>query len=145
MPTPFTKRCIGRFHVVSPAVDVKEMYQEAWCTCRAVVLLVKRIVFWRCRCRRGSCLSSLTTQGRRSLEWTISCKSLYFVHRSLELVPLVAFECRLRGSNFCELITILSIMFRMLANKYSTWRLGWAYVTRQQGHMAGCESFAIRS
>ena len=90
----------------SHAVDVKEMYLSAWCTCRAVVLLIKPIVFWRCRCRRGSCLSSLIILGRRRHGLTISCKSLYFVHRSLELVPLVAFECRLRGSNFWELITI---------------------------------------
>ena len=66
---------------------------------------IKPIVFWRC-CRRGSCLSSLITQGRRKLEWSISCKSLYFVHPSLELVPLVAFQCRLRRSNVCEVITI---------------------------------------
>ena len=28
---------------------------KAWCTCRAVVLLIERIIFWRCpcRCRRG--------------------------------------------------------------------------------------------
>ena len=32
----------------------KEMYKikKAWCTCRAVVLLIKPIVFWRSRCRR---------------------------------------------------------------------------------------------
>ena len=41
----------------SRAVDVKEMYEKAWCTCRAVVLIIKPIVFWSGRCR--SCLSSL--------------------------------------------------------------------------------------
>ena len=62
----------------SHAVDVKEMYLSAWCTCRAVVLLIKPIVFWRC-CRCRSCLSSLKTQSRRRLGWTISRTSLYFV------------------------------------------------------------------
>jgi len=28
------------------------MYKKAWCTCRAVVLLIKPISFWRSRCRR---------------------------------------------------------------------------------------------
>ena len=44
----------------SRAVTVKEMYWKAWCSCTAVVLLIKSIVFWSCRCgRRRSCLSSL--------------------------------------------------------------------------------------
>ena len=33
----------------SQTVDVKEMYWKAWYTCRAVVLLIKPTVFWRCR------------------------------------------------------------------------------------------------
>ena len=33
---------------------------KAWCTCRAVVLIIKSIVFWSChRCHRHSCLSSI--------------------------------------------------------------------------------------
>ena len=44
----------------SGAVDVKEMYWQAWCTCRAVVLLIKPIiVFWPWCCRRRSCLRFL--------------------------------------------------------------------------------------
>ena len=31
-----------------------------WCTCKAVVLLIKTIVFWRCRFRLRRCLTSLS-------------------------------------------------------------------------------------
>ena len=48
--------CRGR------AVDVKEMYQKAWYTCKAVVLVIKPIVFlcccWRCL---HSCLRSVSS------------------------------------------------------------------------------------
>ena len=45
------------------AVDVKEMYKKAWCTCRAVVLIIKTIAFLSCCRRRGrSFLSSLLRQ-----------------------------------------------------------------------------------
>ena len=43
----------------SCALDVKEMYWKARCTNRAVVLLIKIIVFWRPGRRRCRCLSSL--------------------------------------------------------------------------------------
>ena len=71
----------------------------------------------------------LTTQGRRRLEWTISCTSLYFVHPSLELVPLVAFECRLRGSNFPELISIWRYYFvyKNTCNKIAR-SYGWLWI-----------------
>ena len=53
--TSSIKLQIRRFHFV--VVHVKEMYWKAWCTCRAVVLNIKTIVFWSCHCRRRrSCL-----------------------------------------------------------------------------------------
>ena len=86
-------------------------------------------------CRKTNCfltlslLSSLITQGRRRLEWTISCKSLYFVHPSLNFVPLVAFECRLRGSNLCELITIwlCYFVYKNTCNKTAK-TYGWLWI-----------------
>ena len=49
----------GKVSRRSRAVDVKEMYLKAWCTCRAVDLLIKPTVFRRCYRRRRSCLRSL--------------------------------------------------------------------------------------
>ena len=48
------------FHAVhcSRVVDVRNMYQKAWCTCRAVVLLIKPIVFSIRHCRCCGCLGS---------------------------------------------------------------------------------------
>ena len=45
------KRHIRRFHVVVVQwMYVKDVYQKAWCTsCKTVVLLIKPVVFWRCR------------------------------------------------------------------------------------------------
>ena len=61
MSTPSIKRHIGRFHVVV-VKNVLEMYLKAWCTCRAVVLVIEPIVYWRCCSRRRrSCLRSLLT------------------------------------------------------------------------------------
>ena len=48
----------GKVSRRSRAVDVKEMYLKAWCTCTAVVLLIKPTVSWRCCRRRSSCLRS---------------------------------------------------------------------------------------
>ena len=50
MSTSSIKRRIWRFHVVVMQWTSKKFYQKAWFTCRAVVLLIKPIVVWRCCC-----------------------------------------------------------------------------------------------
>ena len=59
---PRPPRRVRRFHVIVVQWTSKKCNKKAWCTCRAVVLLIKLLVFCpRCRCRRRcrSCLSSL--------------------------------------------------------------------------------------
>ena len=43
--TSFTKREIRHFHAGSRAVDGKEMYKKAWCTCKVVVLPCQTIAY----------------------------------------------------------------------------------------------------
>ena len=60
MFTSFINHRIRRFHVVVVqwTSNWNLLKKKTWCTCKPVVLLIKPIVFWRCRCRRrGGCLS----------------------------------------------------------------------------------------
>ena len=55
---------------------------KAWCTCRAVVLLIEPIIFWRCpcRCRRG-CSSSLLMRKINSWTWADYSSLIFSLQR----------------------------------------------------------------
>ena len=98
------------------------MYYKAWCTCRAVVLIIKPIVFWSCRRRRGSsCLSSLLQgqcpkeifchfnfptwrQAERAVERAVSTAILLLctVYSKFLLCLLFRFPGLLSESRFCR-------------------------------------------
>ena len=52
------------FHI--EGVTSKKCTKKVWCTCKAVVLLIETIGFWRCRFRRHrGCLSFLITYSKQ--------------------------------------------------------------------------------
>ena len=53
------------------------MYFKAWCTCRAVLLIIKPTVFWSLRRRRRSCLSSV--RGREQVGIKDKCSFVVFL------------------------------------------------------------------
>ena len=68
----------------SRAVDVKEMYQKAWFTCRAVVLLIKPIVVWRCCCCKTTCAFHSTKTFENWKQWQMVQKCPGKVSRNSE-------------------------------------------------------------
>ena len=86
----------GKFVVVcscprSRAMNVKEMYCKAWCTCRAVALLIKLIAFWRCR--RCACLSSPIREMQRKVMF-IAKETKASSHTNEFLQRLLILLCR---------------------------------------------------